>query len=185
MASAFSHLAIPAVLFACCKSSRVNAKLFVLAAACSVIPDIDVIAFHFGIPYQSQWGHRGFTHSVVFALVLAVLLTGFHRRLCSKRWTVFWFCFLSCVSHALLDAMTNGGLGVALYWPFSLERLFFPFRPIQVSPIGVGRFFTAKGLAVIVSELIWVLLPALIIGILGALVRRKYTTKKQSFPRPE
>jgi inner membrane protein len=81
--------------------------------------------------------------------------------------------------------MTNGGLGVALYWPFSLERLFFPFRPIQVSPIGVGRFFTAKGLAVIVSELIWVLLPALIIGILGALVRRKYTTKKQSFPRPE
>jgi inner membrane protein len=163
----------------------VNIKLFLLAAACSVIPDIDVIAFHFGIPYQSQWGHRGFTHSFVFALSLAGLLAGFHRRLCSKPWTVFWFCFLSCASHALLDAMTNGGLGVALYWPFSLERLFFPFRPIQVSPIGVGRFFTAKGINIIVSELIWVLFPALIIGLLGARVRRKYAAKRQSFPRPE
>lgn len=185
MASAFSHIAIPAVLFACCKSSRVNAKLFVLAAVCSVIPDIDVIAFHFGIPYRSQWGHRGFTHSIFFAFVLATLLSAFHRQLNSKPWTVLWFCFLSCVSHALLDAMTNGGLGVAFYWPFSLERLFFPFRPIQVSPIGVGRFFTAKGLNVIASELIWVLFPALIIGMFGALIRRKYTAKKRSFPQPE
>lgn len=185
MASAFSHIAIPAVLFACCKSSRVNVELFVLATACSVIPDIDVVTFHFGIPYQSQWGHRGFTHSVVFALVLAALLTRLHRRLHSKPWIIFCFCFLSCLSHALLDAMTNGGLGVALYWPFSLERVFSPFRPIQVSPIGTGRFFTEKGLKVITSELIWVLLPALMIGIIGTLIRRKYVAKKQSFPRAE
>ncbi|WP_411726647.1 metal-dependent hydrolase [Methyloglobulus sp.] len=178
MASAFSHIAVPAVLYAGFKSDTVNFKLFLLGAACSVFPDVDVIAFKFGIPYESQWGHRGFTHSLVFALGLASLLSYFHRHLRSKPWIVFWLCFLSCASHAFLDAMTNGGLGVALYWPFSLERIFLPFRPIQVSPIGVSSFFTEWGLRVISSELIWVLIPALTIGTTGAVLRRKYANNK-------
>lgn len=175
MASAFSHIAVPAVLYAGFKSETVNFKLFALAAACSIFPDIDVIGFKFGVPYESQWGHRGFTHSLVFALSLAFLLTLFHRKLKSKPWAVFWLCFVSGASHAFLDAMTNGGLGVALYWPFSLERIFLPFRPIQVSPIGISRFFTEWGLQVIISELIWVLLPALVIGTMGAVLRRIFT----------
>lgn len=175
MASAFSHIAVPAVLYASFKSDTINLKLFMLAAICSVIPDVDIIAFGFGIPYQSQWGHRGFTHSLVFALSLAALITLFHRKLKSKPLAIFWLCFVSCASHAFLDAMTNGGLGVALYWPFSLERVFLPFRPIQVSPIGISRFITEWGLRVIASELIWVLIPALVMGTLGATLRRLYT----------
>jgi inner membrane protein len=73
--------------------------------------------------------------------------------------------------------MTNGGLGVALFWPFSSGRIFLPFRPIQVSPIGVGNFFSEWGLWVIASELVWVLIPALIIGTIGAVIRRKYVKK--------
>ena len=53
------------------KRDTVNFKLFILAAICSIIPDVDVIAFKFDIPYESQWGHRGFTHSLVLALSLA------------------------------------------------------------------------------------------------------------------
>ena len=177
MASAFSHIAVPAVLYASFKSDTVNFRLFVLAAVCSVFPDMDVIGFKFGIPYGSQWGHRGFTHSLFFALCLASFLTIFHRQLRSKPWAVFGLCFVSCVSHAFLDAMTNGGLGVALYWPFSSGRIFLPFRPIQVSPIGVGSFFTEWGLRVIASELIWVLIPALVIGTIAAVIRRKYVKK--------
>jgi inner membrane protein len=177
MASAFSHIAVPAVLYASFKSETVNLRLFVLAAVCSVFPDMDVIGFKFGIPYGSQWGHRGFTHSFVFALCMASLLTYFHRQLRSKPWAVFWLCLVSCASHAFLDAMTNGGLGVALYWPFSLERIFLPFRPIQVSPIGVGSFFTEWGLRVLASEFILVLMPALIVGTIGVLIRRKYIKK--------
>jgi inner membrane protein len=172
MASAFSHIAVPAVLYACFKSETVNARLFVLAGVCSVFPDIDVIGFALGIPYASQWGHRGFTHSLVFALCLASCLSLFHRPLRSKPLPVFWLCFLSCASHAFLDAMTNGGLGVALFWPFSIERVFLPFRPIQVSPIGVSSFFTEWGLRVLASELVWVLLPALVMGAVGAALRR-------------
>ena len=174
MASAFSHIAIPAVLYATFKSNAVNFKLFLIGAVCSVIPDVDVIAFKFGIPYESQWGHRGFTHSLVFALVLASLCVLLHRRASSRPWTVFWLCFISCASHPLLDMMTNGGLGVALFWPFSEERMFFPFRPIQVSPIGVSNFFSERGLNVMTSELIWVLIPALIFGAIGAGIRRKH-----------
>jgi len=130
MASAFSHIAVPSVLYASFKSNTVNSRLFLLASLCSVFPDIDVVAIEFGVPYGSQWGHRGFTHSLVFALCLASLLTIFHRQLLSKPWPVFWLCLVSCASHALSDAMTNGGLGVALFWPLSPERIFLPFRPI-------------------------------------------------------
>ena len=56
--------------------------------------------------------------------------------------------------------MTNGGLGVALLAPFSEERFFFSFRPIQVSPIGAGAFFTEWGLRVLKSEGLWVGLPS-------------------------
>lgn len=179
MASAFSHIAVPAVLYAGFKSRNVNYKLFLLAAACSVFPDVDVISFKFGIPYESQWGHRGFTHSFVFAGGLAVLLASFYRKFSSTPQAVFWLCFLSCASHGVLDSMTNGGQGVAFFWPFSLERTFLPFRPIQVSPIGVSSFFTEWGLRVIASELVWVLIPALIIGTIGTVLRRKVANKNE------
>lgn len=178
MASAFSHIAVPAVFYAVFKSRSVNFTLFLVAALCSVIPDADVIAFKWGIPYESQWGHRGFTHSLVFSVWLAALLTLFHRQLGSKPWVIFWLCFLSCASHALLDSMTNGGLGVALYWPFSLERIFLPFRPIEVSPIGIESFFTEWGMRVLASELLWVLMPALVIGAAGARLRRNYVNRR-------
>ena len=178
MASAFSHIAVPAVLYARFKCDTVNIRLFLLASVCSVLPDIDVIGFKFGIPYGSQWGHRGFTHSLVFALCLASLLIPFHRKLQSKPRTVFWFCFVSCVSHAFLDAMNNGGLGVDLFWPFSSGRILLPFRPIQVSPIGVGNFFTECGLRVLVSKFVWVLMPALIVGIFGAVIRNNIPTSE-------
>jgi inner membrane protein len=43
-------------------------------------------------------------------------------------------------SHGILDAMTDGGLGVAFFSPFDDTRCFFPFRPIKVSPIGLSFF---------------------------------------------
>ena len=38
-----------------------------------------------------------------------------------------------------IQANRNSGLGVALLWPWSHERFFAPWRPIAVSPIGVGN----------------------------------------------
>ena len=38
-------------------------------------------------------------------------------------------------SHGLLDAMTDGGLGIGLLTPFSSRRYFWPWRPIPVAYI--------------------------------------------------
>jgi inner membrane protein len=59
-------------------------------------------------------------------------------------------------SHGLLDCLTDGGLGVALFWPFTTARYFFPWRPLPVAPIGRGIFST-RGLAVMTHELVFFL----------------------------
>jgi inner membrane protein len=62
-------------------------------------------------------------------------------------------CVAVVCSHGLLDTMTDGGLGVALAWPFSTKRYFAPVRPIPVAPIG-RRLFTHWGVRVMSTELV-------------------------------
>jgi inner membrane protein len=129
--------------------------------ALSILADVDVLAFRFGIPYSAPFGHRGATHSLVFAVVVgsatALLLARCERR--SFRRAAIVACLVA-ISHPLLDAMTDGGLGVALLWPFSNARFFAPWRPIPVAPIGT-RMFSSRGLHVVLVEALWSL-PVLI-----------------------
>jgi len=143
-----------------------------------MLPDIDVVGFMLGVPYSSIWGHRGITHSILFALLIGFVvgLTAFAREQ-RTRFTFVVYFFLVTLSHPLLDALTNGGRGVALFAPFSNIRYFSPWRPIEVSPLGIG-FFSERGLAVIVSEIIWVWLPALLIYL--AVLFYKRMTKQQT-----
>jgi inner membrane protein len=82
------------------------------------------------------------------------------------------YFFLATVSHAILDALTNGGLGVALFSPIDPTRYFFPVRPIEVSPIGIGEFFSAQGWLVVRSELLWIWLPTLVLCVLWRALSR-------------
>ena len=173
MCSVLTHPVVPLALSAALPRGAASPTLLLAGAACAVIPDLDVVGFWFGISYQDMLGHRGFTHSILFAAALGALgsLTLF-RRGRGGNWTVFLFLLVSTLSHPLLDMLTNGGLGVALLAPFSDERYFFPWRPIEVSPIGVGSFFSDRGLRVIYSELGWVWLPSTLVFIIGHIVRR-------------
>ncbi len=171
MASAFSHIIIPIALKLAGRKNSIPWRLLFLGMFLSVAPDFDSIGFTFGIPYASQWGHRGFTHSLVFALVIALLCMRCSKLFLSSSKTVFLFSFLSMVSHSMLDALTNGGLGVAVFWPFDSERYFLPWRVIEVSPISVSRFFTEKGLSVLSSEFIYIWLPCLSVAGLLFLLR--------------
>ncbi|HZI20425.1 MAG TPA: metal-dependent hydrolase [Pyrinomonadaceae bacterium] len=148
------------------------ARLYALAALCAVLPDADVLAFVFRVPYGSMFGHRGFTHSFAFALLLslAVVWAFFRERRDKKSLALFFF--LATASHPLLDMLTDGGLGVALLAPFSAERFFLPFRPVRVSPIGPS-FFGERGLVVVLSELLWVWLPTAGAVALTILLRRR------------
>jgi inner membrane protein len=136
------------------------ARFWLLSVLCAVAPDADVLAFAFGVPYASAFGHRGFTHSLTFALLLAASVVALFFREERRRASLVAYFFVVTASHAALDALTDGGLGVALFAPFTGARYFFPFRPVEVSPIGLGSFFSGRGLAVVRSELLWVWSPA-------------------------
>jgi len=137
-------------------------KLWLVGAIAAMAPDLDVMGFRAGIRYGDFWGHRGFTHSLVFAAGLALLLIAFLRSsglAVGSRGIQWLYLFLAVASHGLLDALTNGGLGIALFAPFDNARYFFPVRPIAVSPIGILGFFSPRNLNVVRSELVWVWLP--------------------------
>jgi inner membrane protein len=116
------------------------------------LPDADAIGFRLGIPYGAPFGHRGATHSLVFALLVAVLATSASRALRLPKPKLFLLVLISVASHGLLDSLTNGGRGIALLWPFTNARYFAPWRPIPVAPIGL-RFLSWRGMCVALVEL--------------------------------
>jgi len=160
MPTIFTH---PAVALLKTFTRRVPKSAVAAGAIGSILPDGDVASFYLGIPYGSTFGHRGFTHSIFFAVLLSSILTSLIRP---RKLSTFAFIFVCTMSHATLDAFTNGGLGVAFFSPFSNRRYFFPWRPIEVSPIGALDFEVLK------SEARWVWLPAIAIALLGLVVRR-------------
>jgi len=169
MASAFSHAIVALTLGKVSNSDIINWRTLALGIFCSVVPDLDVIGFRYGVHYGDLWGHRGITHSLFFAVLLsAVLVCAFYfRKPTAAIVGVFLYLFVCTASHGVLDAMTNGGLGVAFFSPFNTERYFFGFRPIVVSPIGVHQFFNERGLQVLASEAKWVWLPSFLVVVIG------------------
>lgn len=163
MPSVFTHAIAALALAPAVPRSARPRRLWALGAACAVLPDADVVAFRFGIPYEHMLGHRGITHSFVFAAVLAALVVAVFFRTSNRRGALWGYFFAATASHSVLDALTDGGLGVAWAAPFSGRRFFFSWRPVDVSPIGVGQFFSERGLAVIASEAVWIWAPSVVV----------------------
>lgn len=172
MPSILSHLAPPLALRLGLGRDAVSRRLLAAGLLAAILPDLDVLAFRLHIPYAHVLGHRGFSHSLLFALCLALLAAAGAPLLRSSRPLAFAFIGLAAVSHTLLDMMTNGGLGVALWWPWSAGRVFAPWRVIEVSPLSLPRLLGPRGLAVLQSELLWVWLPALLAGLALLFLRR-------------
>jgi len=166
MASIFTHSLVGGTLAYLAPAQLQNhpkAKWFYfLMIFLPIIPDFDYVGFVFRVPYNSFWGHRGFTHSILFAFICTTLLCFYlsYKKNLKPISQVYLFLFLALISHAVLDAMTNGGLGVAFYSPYTLTRYFFSWRPIQVSPLGM-HFFSERGLVVLTSEFFWIWIPCL------------------------
>ncbi|HDS1137316.1 TPA: metal-dependent hydrolase [Stenotrophomonas maltophilia] len=220
MPSIITHAAVPLALWCAADRGRIPPRLLAAGVIAAMLPDADVLAFALHVPYADAFGHRGASHSLLFACVLAALaasLAFFGRRrswsaqnrpgsrrpwsaqVCQPRLAATaqaarslptaqaatWastvqagvFVFVCAASHPLLDAMTSGGLGVALAWPWSEHRFFAPWRPIRVSPFA-PQFFSARGVATLLSELRWVWLP-----LAGAVVAWKLIQPAPAAPR--
>ncbi|WP_299196260.1 metal-dependent hydrolase [uncultured Erythrobacter sp.] len=169
MPTIFTHAVVPLAIAVAAGRGRISAKLAIAGAVFAVLPDADVIGFRFGIEYPDEWGHRGASHSIAFAAVCAAALALVWKE--ARSLTAFAFLTLAMASHGLLDTLTNGGLGAALFWPFDNTRIFAPETPVLVSPIG-RSFFSMRGLETLFSELRWIWLPCILLGLAGWGLRR-------------
>ena len=182
MPSIITHSFIGILSASLFKTTKFKIKFFLFSILCPILPDLDVIAFKFGISYEHFLGHRGFFHSLFFAFILSLIVVSLffsskEIRLKSKLGLLIYF-FVLTSTHGILDAFTSGGLGIALLSPFDNTRYFFPYTPIKVSPIGIAAFFGEWGKRVMISEMLWVWLPAIGIFILLKIILRiKYNRK--------
>jgi inner membrane protein len=174
MPTVFSHAAVPLALGLGLGRATIPRRLLVAGVVAAVVPDLDVVTFQLGIPYSADLGHRGFSHSLFFAALVGLAGAAGHRLLGAGVARAFLFLFAATASHGVLDAFTNGGLGVAFLWPWSGERFWAPdaLRVVEASPISVARFLSARGLTVLGSELRWIWPPALAIGLILFGLRR-------------
>jgi inner membrane protein len=170
MASAITHFIVGAALaLPTLKSTAIRGVLPpwvipISSGLLAVAPDLDTFAMRaFEIPYGSFLGHRGFFHSPFFLIVLSIALAAsVAGRGCTSLAALWAVC---AITHPLLDALTDGGSGVMLLFPFSEARLFFPWRPIHVSPLSIARFFDKAGY-ILRSELPFDI-AAVVIGVIG------------------
>ena len=160
MASPLTHAVVAATLAGIHGITPRAAARWWLCIACAIAPDLDAFGYWLGVPYGSFLGHRGFTHSIVFAALfgwMCVWWVGCSRTMTRIRfWSLY---FMATLSHGVLDALTDGGLGVAFFSPIDQSRYFFPVRPIRVSSMSIRDLLGPHGIDVFASEIQWVWVP--------------------------
>ncbi len=165
MTTIFTHAIVGATLLRCLPEKHRTTRHYAIVMGLAILPDIDTIAFLLHIPYASLFGHRGLSHALLVALLTGACAAwlALKPQPSLKHYLPIAGVFsLSMASHGVLDAMTNGGLGVAFFAPFDQTRYFFPWHAIKVSPIGT-HFFSWRGMQVFLNECYWVCLPCFLI----------------------
>ncbi|NOT62269.1 MAG: metal-dependent hydrolase [Acidobacteria bacterium] len=157
MPTIFAHAVIGSAIAKLAARETIHPRTVIACSLLAILPDVDGLFFG-RIPYAHLFGHRGLTHSLLFAVIAGLLTAlffiwrGWIQRV---EWLVYSLLFArATASHGVLDAFTNGGLGVAFFAPFNPTRYFFPYRPIPVSPMTGAGLLTARGWRVIAGELL-------------------------------
>jgi inner membrane protein len=163
MPSLFGHaLAGVAIHSLALPGKQKSRRTIALSLVCALIPDLDWFMSFFPISTRHFLNHRGVTHSLVAAVLIAIgaVILGFSRKERSKP---IWICMLACAfSHCLLDACTLGGVGVALFTPVTAVRFVCDFQPIRVGPIPLNWHLFQPFLAGLWTELLWIGLPSVV-----------------------
>ena len=179
MPTVFSHPAPMLALGLAAGQRVVPGRLLLAGLVCSVLPDMDVVGFMMKVSYGDTMGHRGASHSLLFSGIMGAFCALVAPWLRCKRFIAFLTGFLAVTSPIALDAATNGGLGVAIFWPWDNARYFLPWQPIEVSPLSPKAFFSARGKVVLFSEFIWVWLPCFTTALLVFSLRKSLNRKNR------
>jgi len=117
---------------------KLGNKAALWGAIAGTIPDLDVFLMQFYHPIDAALMHRGFSHSLLFALAAGPALGWLIHRLYKKRYeqkTWMWLFFLSIVTHPMLDIFTN--YGTEFLWPWNYRITFnsvFVIDPLYTVP---------------------------------------------------
>ncbi len=174
MAMAPTHAFVGLAIADLAAGRYADTRIRVAGALCAALPDADTLLMRFGgVAYEDPWGHRGISHGLPFAAILAIVVAVlFFRGRPMPLWRTALVLFLAIASQGLLDAMTTGGLGVGFLAPFDLERTFAPWTPIPVAPLSVRAFFTNHGMRIFGWELLHIWLPVMLLLLVAHGIRR-------------
>lgn len=116
---------------------KIGNKAMLYGAIAGTIPDLDVIASNFTDAVSALEIHRGFTHSIIFSVVMSPifswLVTRYESYKSKKAWV--WFFFWVFITHPILDAHTTWG--TQLFWPVDIRLAFktiFVIDPLYTLP---------------------------------------------------
>jgi inner membrane protein len=167
MASLFTHVAVPLVARrAIHVPQELARRLDVIAVLVSIWPDLDYATLPFEVRPNDLLGHRGLTHSLFIAIAVGLVASLLFPK--NERRRIAPLLVIVALSHPIIDAMTAGDLGVALFWPITRARLSFPFALVATCPVGLDEWLGYWGLLTIANETLYIVLP-LVLAI--ALVR--------------
>ncbi len=116
---------------------KVGNKAMLYGAIAGTIPDLDIISSYFTDTVTAISIHRGFTHSIVFAVLFAFIfgwiVSKYEMYKNFKGW--FWLFFWAFLTHSILDAHTTWGTQV--FWPIDFRlalKTIFVIDPLYTVP---------------------------------------------------
>lgn len=160
MPTVITHALLPLIGAAAVPRARLSSRLVAVGMVAAMLPDADIVGRYFGVPHTADFGHRGATHTLMFALLLAAMAALAAPLIREGRMRVFMFVLLSTLFHPLADMLNDGGKGIMMFWPFDHERFKFLVHPVRVAPVGLQGFESGSIWPVFGSELLWLILPA-------------------------
>jgi len=115
-------------------------------AIAGTIPDLDVFFRFFYHPIDSALVHRGFSHSILFAVLCSPIFAYLVHLIYKRKFeysTWFWLFFLGIITHPMLDMFTN--YGTQFLWPLDYRITFntvFVIDPLYTIPFGLCLLVT-------------------------------------------
>jgi inner membrane protein len=124
-----------------CGGKKLGNKAALWGAIAGTIPDLDVFIRAYNDPIHGALMHRGFSHSILFALMAGPLLGYLIFRIYKRKYelkTWIFVAFMAIITHPMLDIFTS--YGTQFFWPFEWRISFksvFVIDPLYTIPFGI------------------------------------------------
>ena len=152
-----SQIVLGAAVGEAVAGQKIGRKAPLIGAIFGTIPDFDIfLKYIIQQPVDQDLAHRGFSHSILFAVLIALIAIPIFKRIFKIQLTkqhIFFLCFLSIVTHPMLDIFTTWG--TQFLWPlenrialssiFVIDPLYtLPFLILTIWAISLNKKKTKR-----------------------------------------